>query len=147
MSHVTKLKGVKITDVRALQSAVARLQAKGIKCSLVQNQKPRVHGYDAAPTCEHVLKLNGAYDVGFQKQADGSFEPVLDTYQNHVGKQIGATCPMPNTPEGRVQHQMGQFLQLYAEEAAKNQAMAQGYIVESSTTDNEGNVHLTLAGM
>jgi hypothetical protein len=147
MSHVTKLKGVKITDLRAVQAAVAKLQQKGIKCSLVQNQKPRVHGMDAAPVCEHVLKLNGAYDVGLQKQKDGSYEPVFDTYMNHVGKEIGATCPMPNTPAGRQQHQMGQFLQAYAEEAAKNQAIAQGYLVESTSTDNDGNVHLTLGGM
>lgn len=147
MSHVTRLKGVKITDARAIQSAVAKLQAKGIKCSLAENEKPRVHGMDASPMCEYVLKLNGAYDVGFQKQADGSYEPVFDTYQNHVGKEIGATCPLPNTPGGRQQHQMGQFLQAYAEEAARNQAMRDGYMVESTSTDAEGNVNLVLVGM
>lgn len=101
---------------------------------------------DAAPVCDYVLKLAGAYDVGLQKQSDGSYEPVFDTYQNHVGKQIGATCPMPNTPQGRQQHQMGQFLQAYAEEAARNKALSEGFMVESSTTDNEGNVQLVLAG-
>lgn len=147
MSHVTKLKSVQITDVRALRAAVAKLQSKGIKCSLVENEKPRVHGYDAAPTCEYVLKLDGAYDLGLQKQEDNSYIPVFDTYQNHVGKQIGATCPIPSTAAGRQQHQMGQFLQAYAEEAARNQAMSQGYMVEDTTTDAEGNVHLTLTGM
>jgi hypothetical protein len=147
MSHVTRLKGVKITDVRAVEAAVKKLQAKGIKCSLVTNQKPRVHGMDASPVCEYVLKLNGAYDVGLQRKEDGSYEPVFDTYQNHVGNQIGATCPMPNTAGGRQQHQMGQFLQAYAEEAARNQAAAQGYMVESSTCDAEGNVNLVLVGM
>jgi hypothetical protein len=139
---------VTIKSVSALQKAVTRLQAKGVGCDLITNAKPRVHGYDAAPTCEYVLKLkNGAYDVGFKKQADGTFEPVLDTYQNHVGKQIGASCPMPNTAAGKTQHQMGQFLQLYGEEAAKEQAMSQGYMVESTNTDEAGNVHLVLTGM
>jgi hypothetical protein len=147
MSHVTKLSGIKITSVTALTKAVDELKQKGIECSLVQNQKPRVHGADAAPMCEHVLKLKGAYDVGFQKQADGSFTPVYDTYQSHVGKQIGATCPMPTTAAGRTQHQMGQLLQGYAKHAAIEQANAQGYYVEQSSVDAEGNVHLTLGGM
>ena len=144
MSHVTRLKGIAIKDVRAIQGAVGKLQAKGIKCSLETNAKPRVHGYDAAPVCDYVLKLNGAYDVGLQKQADGTFEPVFDTYQNHVGKEIGATCPIPSSPQGKQQHQMGQFLQFYAEEAARNQALSQGYMVESSDTDAEGNIQLVL---
>lgn len=147
MSHVTHLKGVLIKDVKAMKAAVADLNRKGIKCSLIENSKPRVHGMDQSPMCEYVLKLNGAYDVGFKKQADGSFEPVFDTYQNHVGNQIGATCPMPNTAGGKQQHQMGQFLQAYAEHAARNQAVAQGYMVESASTDADGNVNLVLTGM
>jgi hypothetical protein len=147
MSHVTRLRGVKIIDTKAIESAVADLQKKGIKCSLVRNSKPRVHGMDASPVCDYVLKLNGAYDVGLEKQADGSYSPVFDTYQNHVGKEIGATCPMPNTAAGKQQHQMGQFLQSYAEHAARNKAVAEGYMVESSAVDGEGNVNLVLVGM
>lgn len=147
MSHVTRLRGVKFNDVDAMRKAVKRLNDKGIKCDLVENQKPRVHGMDSSPVCPYVLKLSGAYDVGFEKATDGSFTPVFDTYQNHVGNQIGATCPMPNTTEGRMQHQMGQFAQLYAEEAAVNQALSQGYMVESTSTDADGNVNLVLVGM
>jgi hypothetical protein len=147
MSHVTRLRGVKFVDTRAIEQAVADLQKQGIKCSLVRNQKPRVHGYDSSPVCDYVVKLNGAYDLGLEKQADGSFTPVFDSYQNHVGKEIGATCPMPNTHEGRLQHQMGKFAQAYANNAAKNKAMAEGYMIESETTDNEGNLNLVLVGM
>lgn len=148
MSHVTTLKGVTIKSEKALKKAAAKLKKQGVNCELVTNQKPRVHGYDAAPQCDYVLKLkDGAYDVGFKKNKAGEFEPVFDTYQNHVGKQIGATCPLPNTPGGKQQHQMGKFMQAYQEEVAREQAARQGYIVESAETDAEGNVHLTLAGM
>lgn len=148
MSHVTTLKGISFKDVDAMHKAVARLQERGINCEIVKNAKPRVHGYDAAPTCELVLKLkDGEYDVGFQKQADGSYEPIFDTYMNHVGGQIGASCPLPNTAGGKQQHQMGQFSQLYAEEAARAQAISQGYMVEDVTTDDEGNVNMVLVGM
>ena len=147
MSHVTRLSGIKYSDVKAIEQAVADLQKQGIKCSLVRNQKPRVHGMDASPVCDYVLKLNGAYDVGFEKQKDGTFSPVFDSYQNHVGKEIGATCPMPHTAEGKLQHQMGKFAQAYALNAAKNKAMAEGYMVESEGIDSEGNVNLVLVGM
>lgn len=147
MSHVTTIKTVPIKDISALTKAVANLQAKGVKCELIQNAKPRVHGADSAPKCEYVLKLDGPYDVGFKLQKDGSYSTVMDTYQNHVGKRIGASCPLPSTQEGRTQHQMGQLFQEYTKEATINAAITSGYMVESATTDAEGNVHLTLAGM
>jgi hypothetical protein len=37
MSHVTRLRGVKFTDVRAIEQAVKTLQDKGIKCSIARN--------------------------------------------------------------------------------------------------------------
>jgi hypothetical protein len=46
-----------------------------------------------------------------------------------------------------MQHQMGQFASAYAEHAARNKAMAEGYMVESCTTDGDGNVNLVLVGM
>lgn len=148
MSHVSKLKGMKIKDVAAMQAAAQDLRAKGINCELVQNAVPRMHGQreeQAVGTCDYVLKLpNGSYDVGFKKQADGSYEAVMDTYGNHVGKQIGASCPLPNTAEGRMQHQMGQFMQNYAKNAAMNAARAKGHMVKGATVDQSGNVKLVI---
>jgi hypothetical protein len=145
------LKGVAIRDEAAIRQAVAKLQAKGIKCSLVQDVKPRMYTTGQGPVCEHVLRLeDGRYDVGFQRQEDGTFAPVFDEYQKHVGKQIGAdvnVCPMPKSAEGRAQHQIGQFMAEYAEAAATNAAIAQGYFVEGTITDDKGNVHLTIGGM
>lgn len=148
MSHTTTLKSVKIQDVAAMRAAVAELKAKGIDCDLLENAKPRMYYATQHGTCDYVLKLNKSpYDVGFDKQADGSFVPVFDEWQQKVAGQIGATCPMPGTAEGRVQHQIGQFVQAYAKHAAINQATMQGYIVESTNTDKDGNLHLVLAGL
>lgn len=98
--------------------------------------------------CPYVLKLHDAvYDVGFDRQKDGSYAPVFDEYAGHVGRQVGATCPMPNTSEGRAQHAIGQFSQLYAKHAAINAATTQGYMVESCETDEQGNLNLVLAGV
>jgi hypothetical protein len=148
MSHTTKLKAVEIKDVSALFAAVADLRASGVNCELVQNAKPRMYYNDQHGECAFVLKLpDTRYDVGFDRQADGSYAPVFDEWQGYVGSQIGAACPMPNTQEGRAQHAIGKFLQNYAKHAAMNAAIAQGYMVEGTEVDADGNVHLLLAGM
>ncbi len=148
MSHTTKLNNVVIRDVSALKQAVAALKAKGINCELLENETPRMYSSNQGDSCDYVLRLNdGKYDVGFQKQKDGTYVPVLDTWSDYVSKQIGATCPMPNTSEGRAQHAIGQFMQEYSKAATVNAAMQKGYIVESTETDAEGNIHLTLSGM
>lgn len=148
MSHTTKLKSVEIKDVSALFSAVGDLKAAGIRCDLVQNAKPRMYYNDQHGQCAYVLKLHDSqYDVGFDLQKDGTYAPVFDEWGNYVGGQIGAACPMPNTQEGRAQHAIGKFLQSYAKHAAINAAVAQGYMVEGTEVDADGNVHLMLAGM
>lgn len=140
MSHVTVMQGVVIQDRAALTSAINELiQKHGLRGRIVENQKPRVHGYDSAPTCEIVLKLEGCnYDVGFQKQADGTYTPVFDVYGNHVGRAgLAAThaCEVPAGFEGQALTQLGKLSQLYAMHAAMNQASAEGYVVDSCTVD------------
>ncbi len=142
------MNNVVIRDISALKQAISALKGKGINCELLENAKPRMYSSSQSPTCDYVLNLkNGSYDVGFQKQKDGTYAPVLDTYSGHVSGQIGATCPMPHTAEGKAQHAIGQFMQEYSKAATVNAAMQQGYIVESTETDAEGNIHLTLSGM
>jgi hypothetical protein len=149
MSHTTKLKSVVIRDVAALKAAAAELQANGVKCAIVENAKPRMYFANQHKDCPYVLKLDGPYDVGFEQQEDGTFVPVFDEHANYVGNVIGAgkSCPMPNTREGRAQHQMGKFFAAYSKHAAVNAAVQQGYFVESSSVDAEGNTHIVLAGM
>jgi hypothetical protein len=151
MSHTTHLKAVQIRDVSALRQAVAELKSKGVKCDLVEKDRPRMFYAQQHGECDFVLKLTDApYDVGFDRQQDGSYAPVFDEWGQHVARQLGAdvnVCPMPTTPEGKAQHQIGKFMQSYAKFAAINAAVAQGYIVEGTQTDAKGNVHLVLSGM
>lgn len=142
------MKAVTIKDVAALRAAVADLQAEGVNCSLVENARPRMYYQSQHGTCDYVLKLQGKYDVGFDKQADGSYVPVFDEHAYHVANQIGAdvnVCPMPTTAEGRAQHQIGKFMSHYAKNAAINAAVADGYCVESSYVDETGSLQLVLA--
>lgn len=148
MSHTTSLKSVAIRDVHALRAAVAELQAAGVNCNLAQNVQPRMYYGNQHGKCDFVLQLpNSRFDVGFDKQADGSYIPVFDEFGNCVGKEIGATCPIGRTAEERAAHQIGRLMQSYAKHTTINAAVSQGYCVESTMTDSDGNLHLVLSGM
>lgn len=150
MSHITRT-NLRITDTSALRSAVNDLKSQGINCDLLENASPRIYAGDHGGECDYVLRLNdAAYDVGFRKQGDGSFAPEADFWDNKIANQLGAdvnVCPMPTSHEGRVQHQLGKLMQAYAKAAAVNAAVQQGYSVESSDIDADGNVQVVLAGM
>jgi len=150
MSHTTKLKSLVMKDANAIRQAVTDLQNEGVKCHLAEDSRPRMYYGDQSDNCELVLVLEESrYDLGFERQDDGSFTPVFDEWQGHVNKALGAgeACPIPDSAEGRVQHQIGKFAQHYTKHATINAAAAQGYFVEGTTLDGEGNIHLTLGGM
>ncbi len=148
MSHTTKLDGVEIKDIAALRAAVQTLQGQGVKCELVEKARPRMYYGNQGENCDYVLQLHESrFDVGFQKTESGAYAPVFDEWGNNVGSQLGATCPMPDTVEGKAKHQIGKLMQEYAKNAATNAAIAQGYMVETMETDAEGYVHVTVGGM
>lgn len=149
MSHTTTIKSVPIKDVQALKAAVKELQDAGVKCELRENCMPRMYSEGqarAVGTCDYVLHLpNSRYDVGFVKQADGSYAPAFDEWSGQVAGTLGAACPLPNTAEGKAQHAIGKLMQSYGKHAAINQARREGYTVESAKHDNKGNLVITLA--
>ncbi len=148
MSHTTTLKSVIIRDVTALRQASDFLSQNGVNCELKENAAPRMYYGGQQDQCDFVLKLkDGRYDVGFAKQEDGTLSPVFDQWNDYVANELGASCPMPDTPEGRAQHNIGKFFQQYSKFAAMNAAAVQGYTVETSDVDQEGNINLVLAGM
>ena len=152
ISHTTTLKGVQIRDTNALAAAVAELAARGIKCRLEQNVRPRMYYGNQHGVCPYVLKLDNApYDVGFDRQEDGSFLPVMDTWAGHIQREIGVTNPACELPKDHAEREammaIGRLSQTYAKHAAINAAAAQGYIVDSASTDEKGNIHLVLSGM
>lgn len=151
MSHTTTINSVVIRSATALRQAVAELQSQGVQCSLLEDAKPRMYYTHQEERCDFVLRLDNAryngknYDIGFKKQDDGTYSAIFDEWGSAVSGQVGAACPMPNTPEGRSQHAIGRLLQEYAKFAAIESAVAQGYIVESTTKDAEGNYQLQIA--
>ena len=146
MSHTTTLKGVVIKDVAALRAAVAELIVNGVNCELLENARPRMYYATQLSNCDYVLNLKDSqYDVGFDKQQDGSYVPVFDEWSNHVSSKLGASCPLPTTKEGKAQHQIGKLLQSYQKHVAINAAVMAGYSVESAVYDDQNNLQITIA--
>ena len=137
MSHTSTVGTVQIKSITALQRTVSELNELGVRCELVQNASPRAYYSHQMGTLPYVLKLPGtSYDVGF-KQEGQALVPVFDDYQGYVRSQLGATNG-DRTLEGSI----GRLTQLYAKNAAIEAAALQGYTVEGSSMDAEGNVQL-----
>lgn len=152
MSHTSKIRSIKFRDIAALHAAVAELKAQGVNCDLRQNAAPRAFSSGQIKVCPYMLHLGDSpYDVGFEADAEepGTFNPVFDDWKGYVRQQIGAAnAPAMfghDTSEEGLMTSIGKLAQLYGKHAAIHAATAQGYMVEGCSTDDQGNIHLTIA--
>ena len=122
MSHLTRVK-TQIKDLTAVRSALQEmgmtLEGAGV-----------VTGGGRTAEVEALLRVKGGHDVGFSRQADGSYEMVGDWF--YAGSQLG----------GQDQF-VGRMQQLYGVHKAINEAALQGYGAERATDEN-GLIRLTL---
>lgn len=139
MSHTTKIQSVPINSVTALRAAALSLKAQGINCDLVQEPTARMYFDDQGQDMDYVLRLHDCeYDVGFQKEDDGSLTPAIDEWGGHVKKILG-------TGGKGAQAAIGRLLREYSKELTLESAAEQGYMVESCELDTEGNYQIVLA--
>jgi hypothetical protein len=92
--------------------------------------------------CDYVLRLtNSPYDIGFDKQADGSYAPVFDSWAGHIQKEVGnpSSCKVPTTEEGRQAAAVASLLNAYGIHAAKRELEGQGYYGYEITVDKVDN--------
>lgn len=141
MSHTTKIKSVAIRSISAVREAVKRLQAQGVQCELVENQRPRMYYNNQHGVCPYVLKLQGRYDVGLDRQEDGSYVPVFDSWEGDISKQIGVSAKGLSGEEEQAAN-IGRFMQEYGRAVTMEAAMAQNLMLESETRDEQGTYHL-----
>ncbi len=81
MSHWFSVK-TKLNSVDAIKKAASQMGYM-----VVHNRKCR--GYAGQETdCDLVLRLPGEYDIGFEKQEDGSYEIVADFWANHISDYL-----------------------------------------------------------
>lgn len=125
--------------------------------------------YNSDPdVCDYVIHCPDAYyDVGLIKHKDGHYVPFFDNYEHRAlenpyfttGTESGGISQTLGTGHGQhaghwnglkdssdaVLHSIGQFLQEYTKEAAIETAISQGHSIEDLVTDEDGNIHLTVA--
>jgi hypothetical protein len=147
MSHTTVLKTIQIKNITALQEAVDYLKSQGVNCELVKDAKPRMYYPDQVGKCDYVIKLKDCvYDVGFEKQKDGSYAPMFDSWGGHVQKFIGqpASCPVPTTQEEKQAATISRLLDCYAIHAAKGELENTGtyYSYEVAYSEADGSYTL-----
>ena len=124
MSHFTTIK-TQIKDITALHSACNEL-----KLSLLQKADAR--GYSGQTRKgDHVIQLNGPYDIAVNRQPDGTYGLTTDWWQGHVEKEVGSN--------------FGKLLQLYGVHKATAEARRKGFSVLRQPQRN-GHIKLVLLG-
>jgi hypothetical protein len=124
MSHFTTIK-TQIKDIEALRSA-----CKEMKLTVLDKSEARGFAQNKM-AADHVIRLNGPYDVAVNKQPDGSFGLATDWWEGHVEKEVGTG--------------FGKLLQLYGVHKATIEARKKGLSVMRRAKTN-GSIKLILLG-
>ena len=125
MSHFTEIK-TQIRDIEALGLACTEM---GL--SLIPNAEAR--GYAKQRTHgDHVIRLEGPYDIAVNRQPDRTFGLTTDWWAGHVEKEVGKDY--------------GRLLQLYGVHKATLEARRKGLSVQRQSQSN-GNIKLVLLGV
>lgn len=147
MSHTSTVSNIVFSDIEALRAAVKELQAGGLKCEFVVNQKPRAYYNNQAgmsTVMPYVLKLSESrYDIGFEFDAKlKGYVAKTDLYGNDVARCVGNTAPKGGDA---TKYAIGKLSQMYAVHAATRKANSQGYTVQRNTK-TDGTIQLTVQG-
>ena len=122
MSHFTEVK-TQIRDIAALKAACAELGLEVLQDAEARGYSSnRIHG-------DHVIRLNGPYDVALQREDSGSYRFVADLWQGHVEQELGKG--------------FGRLKQLYGVHKATIEARRKGLNVRRRQLPN-GSIRLAL---
>ena len=145
MSHTASIKGIKITNIDALRTAIEDLNEQGIQCSLQDNATPRAYFKDQAGMgkADHVVTItNCPYDLGLYKQPDGTYEVRTDFWAGAVERVFGVKASDPAKAD---QAKLGKLFQAYGLAAATIEATQRGYTVRRVEAEN-GTMQLIVNG-
>src|SRR3954462_9899945 len=125
MSHFTSI-NTQIKDIEALRSA-----CKEMGLTVLDNAKARGYAGNTIKG-DHVIKLNGPFDIAVQRQKDGTYGVTADLWDGHVEKEVGINY--------------GKLLQLYAVHKASAEARKKGFSV-LRRAKQDGSIQLILMGV
>ena len=136
MSHTTKLSQCKVRDISALQSAA---QEHGL--TVKHNVRPKMYFANQHGVCDYVLEIpNCPYEVGLEKDNQGGYDFVFDSWDGHIQKAIGDSRGGPIST-------IAKLVQSYNKHAMINAAVSKGYTVTNCLTENDGTVSLVLGNI
>jgi hypothetical protein len=125
MSHFVSIK-TQIKDIAALRDACAEL---GL--AVLDNTGARGYAGATHPG-DHVIRLNGPFDIAANRQPDGNYHLSCDWWDGHVEKEVGSSY--------------GRLLQLYAIHKTAREARKRGLSVQRMLR-TDGSIKLTIGGM
>lgn len=125
MSHFTEIK-TQIRDIAALREACREL---GVQ--LLDNAEARGYARQTRHG-EHVIRLNGPYDIAVNRNEDGNYGLTTDWWGDHVEKDVGKD--------------FGRLLQLYGVHKTRLEARRKGYTVRRQTL-GDGSIKITIGGV
>lgn len=136
MSHTETIKGVTINDINAVMAAVEELNKSGVRCQLLQNERPRLYYANQHGVCPYVLNLlDSPYDVGLALKKDGKgYELVTDLWGGHVARLLKGKGATP----------VARFTSLYAKHRTLAVARSKGHTVDSITERADGGWDLVI---
>jgi hypothetical protein len=145
MSHVVQIDSVPIIDIPALRAAVEELGGKLVDkktynwfgMHVGDYPMPKGMTQDDLGKCEMVAQFPFVnYECGFRKTEDG-LVPIFDFYGSggaHDGQML----------QKKIGDGAGKLMQLYSKHALMNACTAQGYMIESMDTDQDGNLQVSI---
>lgn len=144
MSHTTRITGLELRSVTAIEAAVGKLKAGGVDVELLRNAHPRMYfgsQNDQLGLCDLVLKVNRAkYDLGMKLNNEtGEYELFFDEYMNSIRDQIGMKA-IPKTAtadQARIAH-VRDFVLNYNKSLVEEQAASQGIFDMSTSVNDKG---------
>lgn len=138
MSHITVVK----TEFRDPAAIIAAAEAMGL--TVERNTTARYFGNRQSELCDLVVKLPGRYDLGFKRQANGTYSFVCD--EELLGGRYGTDGFGRNDPGRAIIGEEGKrFRQEYAVQKAMMTARRKGQSVQRINLPN-GKVQLRIQG-
>lgn len=154
MSHWFSVK-TKFTSISAIVEAATELK-------LPLRYRAICRGYEGKEQkCDMVLNLPGQYDLGFEKQPDGSYKVIADFWSDHISNYLADPATLKSAQEKgdelrkeqmyteayalEAEAKMSKFTQSYNRFAVQELAQMQGLQYMESTLE-DGTVVLELTG-
>lgn len=147
MSHTTTIKTVKVTNVNAMERAVAQLNQKhGLNLKFQRGGSVQLW-YEAKP-CAFTVTIPGVrkgLNVGFQGTEAEGYTPLFDAHGGWIAEHIGGGKKLAKTDDERNLANIGMLMHAYAVEQVREVAGQANCMVGEEFNPATGEMVMQLA--